>query len=429
MDEFREWLSDNLRYIALILGVLIVLGGAFLGVRAVTKSGSTPNTETATDSMDNSTGGLVTSGSAKPSGTAAGSLKDTAALVTEDGQLTEEAQNGIKTVVKSYYDALNARNVEAVKKVTDTLSAEDIASIESSKTAYSGVSVIPKVGPTTDGRSAVAFVDYKYQNPDQAILHSGLSWLYLQFNENEGAYKIKVDAADDAAVKTYAQSLTADPEIASVMQRVQVEADAAAAADQGVSQAAAEPAAESGETESAVTEGQPEADAAQSEGQAEVEATDGQAEADAAAQAEAVAAQAQADAAAAAAREQAEAAAQAQAQAEAVAAQTRESGDAAAQAQADAVADAAAAQAQAAADAATQAQAQAQAGARAGDTAVILETCNVRKGAGYDYEVVTVAEEGASVTIIDDEGQGWVHVRTENGDGYIGRKFIYGETN
>ena len=280
MDEFREWLSDNLRYIALILGVLIVLGGAFLGVRAVTKSGSTPNTETATDSMDNSTGGLVTSGSAKPSGTAAGSLKDTAALVTEDGQLTEEAQNGIKTVVKSYYDALNARNVEAVKKVTDTLSAEDIASIESSKTAYSGVSVIPKVGPTTDGRSAVAFVDYKYQNPDQAILHSGLSWLYLQFDENEGAYKIKVDAADDAAVKTYAQSLTADPEIASVMQRVQVEADAAAAADQGVSQAAAEPAAESGETESAVTEGQPEADAAQSEGQADVEATDGQAEAD-----------------------------------------------------------------------------------------------------------------------------------------------------
>ena len=423
MDEFREWLSDNLRYIALILGVFIVLGGAFLGVRAVTKTGSAPKTESATDSVDDSTGGLVTSGTAKPSGTV-GSVKDASALVTEDGQLTQEAQNGIKAVVKSYYDALNARNVDAVKKVTDTLSAEDITTIEKSQTAYSGVSVIPKVGPTGDGRNAVAFVDYKYQNPDQAILHSGLSWLYLQYNESEGAYKITVDASDDTNVQTYVQSLTADPEISSVMQRVQVEADAAAAADMGVSQGAAEPAAENSQaeetaTEEAVTEDQTEA----AEGQPEAETSDGQSEADAAA------AQAQAAAAAVAAREQAEAAAQAQAQAEAVAAQTRESGDAAAQAQADAAAEAAAAQAQAAADAAAEAQAQAQAGARAGDTAVILETCNVRKGAGYDYEVVTVAEEGSSVTILDDEGQGWVHVQTENGNGYIGRKFIYGETN
>ena len=40
LDNFREWLSDNLRYILLGLAILVVLLVLFFGVRAVTGAGS-----------------------------------------------------------------------------------------------------------------------------------------------------------------------------------------------------------------------------------------------------------------------------------------------------------------------------------------------------------------------------------------------------
>ena len=40
MDDFREWLSDNLRYILLGLGVVLILVIAFFAVRLVTGLGS-----------------------------------------------------------------------------------------------------------------------------------------------------------------------------------------------------------------------------------------------------------------------------------------------------------------------------------------------------------------------------------------------------
>lgn len=40
MDDFREWLSDHLRYILLGLGVILILIIAFFAVRLVTGIGS-----------------------------------------------------------------------------------------------------------------------------------------------------------------------------------------------------------------------------------------------------------------------------------------------------------------------------------------------------------------------------------------------------
>ena len=36
LDNFREWLSDNLRYILLGLAILVVLVVLFFGIRALT---------------------------------------------------------------------------------------------------------------------------------------------------------------------------------------------------------------------------------------------------------------------------------------------------------------------------------------------------------------------------------------------------------
>nr|WP_288884945.1 hypothetical protein [uncultured Blautia sp.] len=38
LDNFREWLSDNLRYILLGLAILVVLVVLFFGIKALTGS-------------------------------------------------------------------------------------------------------------------------------------------------------------------------------------------------------------------------------------------------------------------------------------------------------------------------------------------------------------------------------------------------------
>ena len=380
MDDFREWLSDNLRYIALILGILVVVLGIFFGVRAVVKRTDSPQTvDLATNSVPDTS--QVTSAAAKPTPTKVPE-KEEGELVTKDGNLSDYAVRSIAGVINTYYTALNTRSTDTVRALTDALSEEDITAIETSETAYSDMTVISKNGLTRDGKTAVAFVEYKYQNPDQAISHPGLSWLYLNYNETEKAYKISVKASEDTAIQSYVQSLSEEADIAAVIERVQTEAAAADAAETGV------PADSSGN--SSVTESGENTPATP----AETENADPQSE-DEAAQAEAeAAAQAEAEAQAAA---EAEAAAQAEAEAEA------------------------AAQAEAEAEAAAEAAA-VQEGLGEGEY-VILETCNVRKNPANDAEVVTVVEQGDVVTVLE-EDKGWYHVLTESGEGYIGKRFV-----
>ena len=373
LDNFREWLSDNLRYIALILGILVVVLGLFFGVRAVVnRTDSNQSVDLATNSSVDTT--AVTSAATKPTPTAA--QKKESELVSKDGNLTDDAKKSITSVINTYYTALNTRSTDTVRALTDSLSAEDITSIETSETAYSDLSVIPKNGLSGDGKTAVAFVEYNYQNPDQAVSHPGLSWLYLQYDEKEAGYKIVVKASENEAIKNYVQTLTSEPDIAAVVERVQTEAAAADAAETGVPTDAGT-AEDSQPAES--TEAQPETPNPDEAAQAEAEAA-AQAEAEAAAQAEAeAAAQAEAEAAA---QAEAEAAAQAEAELAALQAQLGE------------------------------------------NEYVILEACNVRKSAANDAEVVTVVDQGDVVTLIDADEGGWYHVRTESGEGYIGRRFI-----
>ena len=56
--------------------------------------------------------------------------------------------------------------------------------------------------------------------------------------------------------------------------------------------------------------------------------------------------------------------------------------------------------------------------------AVIGSTCNLRAGAGYNYKVVTVLEQGTPITVIGEVSKGWYHVSCDAGEGYIGTRFV-----
>ena len=57
-------------------------------------------------------------------------------------------------------------------------------------------------------------------------------------------------------------------------------------------------------------------------------------------------------------------------------------------------------------------------------SAVIGSTCNLRAGAGYNYKVVTVLEQGTPITVIGEVSKGWYHISCEAGEGYIGTRFV-----
>lgn len=87
---------------------------------------------------------------------------------------------------------------------------------------------------------------------------------------------------------------------------------------------------------------------------------------------------------------------------------------------------------QAAADAAAARKAEEEAAAQAAyeaehkETAATLNgTCNVRSGPGYEYGVVyTDLPAGTAVTVIGDTGAGWLHIRTDSTEGYVGGHFV-----
>ena len=75
LDNFREWLSDNLRYILLGLAILIVLVILFFGIKAITggfsdKEGKEPAQKTEQEKESEKTGESEGDTSDKDSGNA-----------------------------------------------------------------------------------------------------------------------------------------------------------------------------------------------------------------------------------------------------------------------------------------------------------------------------------------------------------------------
>ena len=347
MDSFREWLSDNLRYICLILGILIVLIGVFFGVRTLTRVISSGNDSRAVqeDSVvagsavtapggnstvagtPSSAGSTAVTTSTRPATESAPQASVTAAPTAEPtatpAPVDANAEQEVADVINTYYAALNTKSIDAIRTVTERLSESDILSIEISETQYSDLSITVRPGPDGGTDSAIAYVSYHYINPSQFVTHPGLSWLYLRRGE-DGAFRIVVNQGDLEGVEAYVDELTATPEIQAIV--------------------------------------------------AEVQAASEQADAEEAMQAEASGNWEQ----------------------------TTEGAEAAA----------------------VSPGVQPTETVYAMRAASINATCNLRGGEGYDYPVLTVLPQGTAVTVIGEVGDGWCHIETEYGEGYVGSQFV-----
>jgi hypothetical protein len=209
LDDFREWLSDNLRYIMLIGGILILLLLIFFGIRAV--SGIINSGEDATKEQ--------VDGSDVQGDDMADASNTTTPTETPAEPLEKNAYPEINTLIQSYYDALGRRDVTTLKTLVDDFSPSEEAKIENAQyiDGYSNVEVYTKKGLTQDAYVVIA--QYNYICTGVTTPVPALSQLYVV--KDESGYKISQKAEDDTEIQSYIAEVLQDEDIQDLIQETE----------------------------------------------------------------------------------------------------------------------------------------------------------------------------------------------------------------
>ncbi len=186
MDNFREWLSDNLRYILLGLFIILALAVIFLGIRFLSsRVGSDDETaqvqQEASDEEikeDASADAAANEPTAAPEGTVA----------PEKVPLEKEAYPEVTTVIQTYYTALGNKDTAGIKSVVDSLDATEEAKITKDPYIedYGDVETYTVEGPSEGTYVVFARYTYKFKDIDTAV--PGLSQLYVCTDEDGKLY-------------------------------------------------------------------------------------------------------------------------------------------------------------------------------------------------------------------------------------------------
>lgn len=217
-DRFREWVSDNLRYMLLILAILVVIGLALLIVHLVF-SGSDD-------------------GEAKPKAEVTATPTPAAESEQAEQDDTQEpavefaAENNaqVSAVATTYYQALAAKDMDTVKSCVDSLASEDETQIleEDMVEAYNDIITYTLNGP--EEGTYIAFVSYncKYKNIDTQL--PMLTELYMYTN-TEGNLVIASDVESDAAIAEAMNDALEQDDVKSLVGNVQASYDQAMESD------------------------------------------------------------------------------------------------------------------------------------------------------------------------------------------------------
>lgn len=212
MDDFREWLSDNLRYILLGLGVILILVIAFFAVRLVTGLGS-PEKETE----------IMTE-----AGTEAQQAEDKPAD-TEESDLVRNDPDILNLVTK-YYTARAEKDYETLKGMCETFDETTQADIERQDAAvesYSNIIAYSKNGPEEGTFIVYVYFDIKLTGID--TLAPTLREVYA-VTDVEGNLMI----GDKTDVENYLMERQADADVQALVEDVDQKLQNAMAQDENL---------------------------------------------------------------------------------------------------------------------------------------------------------------------------------------------------
>ncbi len=219
-DRFREWFSDNLRYLLLILGILIVVIVLYFGIGALKMDGKDSDRDPVQkeDQSKKDTSKTNNDAVSKSDQT----REDTQAL-RKDGNAE------ISALMKQYYDALGSKNMDVLKTLVDNLSEEEQNSIsqETSIEGYENVETYTFTGQEDGTYVVIVRFNTKYKDIDTSA--PGLSQMYV-FTDKEGKLEIAAEVEDEET-KTYMKDIQNRPDVKQLIDDTQTAYDKARSQD------------------------------------------------------------------------------------------------------------------------------------------------------------------------------------------------------
>ena len=213
MDNFREWLSDNLRYFMLGGAILLIVVVLFFGVRAFMGNGkgdSTNDTAKNQTTTDNDQGNVPSS-----------PANDGETDGKKDANPMEKANEEITSLIKSYYTALGDKDITTLRTLVDNLAPADESKITNAKyiEGYEAGDIYTKKGLDDDSYVVYSCFYYICQGIDTKV--PALAEFYV-VKDTEGNWKIDGAAHNDSdEITKYEVSLRQDVDVKKLKSKVQ----------------------------------------------------------------------------------------------------------------------------------------------------------------------------------------------------------------
>lgn len=194
MDNFREWLSDNLRYILLGLAVLLVVVIAFFAIRLISGGGSSKKQAETSAASAETDGGAdkTTAGDSNTDKETSGETeKETsAASDSTSAPLTKESSDSaVQTLITQYYTAVASRDYDTLSSIDETFdeAAKAAVEAESAIESYDNIVTYTKPGLTDGTYAAYIYFEAKITGIDTPA--PSLREMYL-VTDTDGNLKI-----------------------------------------------------------------------------------------------------------------------------------------------------------------------------------------------------------------------------------------------
>lgn len=204
MNEFREWLSDNLRYIMLGAGIIAVLLILFFGIRFLSsKLQGQPSKESQAKEQQQDTEeeeGLqeadTEKSEAEPQEEEQQEEESLQEEQTPENPLVRSENAEVNELISNYYQALGARDVDTLKTLVDRLDPTEENAIRNSTllAGYSDVETYIKNGMEEGSYVVIACFGHQYTGFDTVL--PGVGCLYVETQE-DGALRILSEPTEE----------------------------------------------------------------------------------------------------------------------------------------------------------------------------------------------------------------------------------------
>lgn len=213
-NRFREWLSDNLRYILLSLAGILILVIAFFAVRLIMNLGSDKETEPQTEIMTEV------------------QTEESEQMQPADSSEVQLIQNvpEVFGLLEKYYTARTNKDYASLASIYEGFDQEKIAREDAAVERYSNLMTYSKPG-LTEG-SYVVFVYVEMKLIDIETQAPSLLQVYV-LPDSEGNLMV-ADIDRSTEVKEYAQKMQSDDDVQALIVDVSLAFEEAMAKDQAL---------------------------------------------------------------------------------------------------------------------------------------------------------------------------------------------------